>query len=123
MNFGYAYEKTGGNVLEVEDIFNTSLRLTTYTEQYFYLVTSTKHGYTCILTAGPLPIEGEYIGKNSSINFKKVSSDTKKVKMEIDRFINDYKKSVQLVEEITEDELYTNCMEWNLLDYMKRDEK
>ena len=85
MEFGYAYERTGGNVLEVEDIFNTTLKLTTYTEEEYYFITRTKRGHTSFLIVGPIPIDGsEYIGKYSSVVFKKKDSSSKNVKMEID---------------------------------------
>lgn len=123
MEFGYNYEKVGGSVLELEDAFNTNVKLTTYNEEEYYLITRTKHGYTSMLTVGPLPIEGEYLGKYSSINYKKFPSESKKIKMEIDKFINDNKKLTQIVEEVEPEEVYSSCIKWNLLDYMNRSER
>ena len=123
MEFGYAYERTGGNILELDDMYNTALKLTSYNAVYYYLMTRTKHGYTSILTLGPIPFEGEYIGKYSSVMYKKIESKSKNIKIEIDKFINDNKKAVQLVEEIEPEELYSACSKWNLLDYINREER
>lgn len=124
MEFGYAYERTGGNVLEVGDIFNTTLKLTTYTEEEYYFITRTKRGHTSFLIVGPIPIDGsEYIGKYSSVVFKKKDSSSKNVKMEIDNFINDYRKTTQIVEEVELEEVMVKLKTWDLLDYILRDER
>lgn len=123
MEFGYGYQTTGGNVLELEDAYNTDLKLTTYNEEEYYLITRTKHGYTSLLTLGPIPLEGEYLGKFSSMNYKKFASSSQKIRKEIDSYINDAKKAVQLVEEIDHEELSSKCKQWNLLDYIERDER
>ena len=123
MEFGYGYQSTGGNVLELEDAYNTDLKLTSYHDEEYYLMTRTKHGYTSMLTIGPIPVDDQYLGKFSGMSYKKFISSSQKIRKEIGSYINDTKKSVQLVEEISHEELSSKCREWNLLDYIERDER
>lgn len=123
MELGYGYQLTGGEILEIDDAYNTDLKITTYNEEEYYLVTRTKHGYTSMLTIGPIPLEGEYLGKFSSINYKKFASSSQKIKHEIGSYINDSKKSIQIIEEIPHEDLVDRCKKWDLLEYISRDER
>ena len=122
MEFEYGYEMKAGNVFEVDDAFNTQIKLTDYQGEEYYLITRTKHGYTSYLFIGPIPIEGQYLGKYSSVIYKKSASSRPKIKSEISNFINDQRKAIQAVEEIPMEDVISKCSKWNLLEYMGRDE-
>jgi hypothetical protein len=106
MIFEFSVQKTFNESIDVVDIGNTALRCTNKQLEVYYLVTKTVMGKTHIVKYGPVCPDVEMLINDFSVNYKKLDYKENLICREIDKFINDYKKEVSEVEEITEYEAW-----------------
>lgn len=106
MIFEFSVQKTFTESIDVVDIGNTALRCTSKTMDDYYIISKTVFGKTFILKFGPVCPDIDGLLNDFSVSYKKVDYKENVISKEIDKFINDYKKEIATVEEITEFEAW-----------------
>lgn len=106
MIFEYSVQKTFNESIDVVDIGNTALRCIGRKLENYFIILKTKMGKTSILTFGPVYPEIDLLFDGFSVSYKKIDYRENLINKEITKFINDFKKDITLVEEITEYEAW-----------------
>ena len=106
MIFEYSVQKTFNETIDVTDIGNTALRCQGVKLDFYYIILKTIMGKTHILKFGPVVPDMDIIFNDFSVSYKKIDYKENLIEKEVDKFINDYKKEITLVEEITEYEAW-----------------
>ena len=106
MIFEYAVQKTFNETIDVVDIGNTALRCHGKKLDFYYIILKTVMGKTHIIKFGPIIPDLEVLFPDFSVNYKKIDYKENLIEKEVDKFINDYKKEITLVEEVTEFEAW-----------------
>jgi hypothetical protein len=106
MIFEYSVQKTFNDSIDVVDIGNTALRCTNNNFDNYYIILKTVMGKTSILKFGPVCPDIEILQDDFSVNYKKINYKENVICREIDKFINDFKKEINNIEEVTEYEAW-----------------
>lgn len=106
MIFEFSVQKTFTQSIDIVDAGNTALRCTNSHMDNYYMVIKTVMGKTSILKFGPVCPDIEVLMDDFSISYKKIDYKENMIHREIDKFINDFKKTINTVEEITEYEVW-----------------
>jgi hypothetical protein len=106
MIFEYSVQRTFNESIDVVDIGNTALRCTGSKLDDYYIILKTIMGKTSILKFGPVVPDIEILLNDFSVSYKKIDYKENLISKEVDKFINDYKKEITKVEEITEYEAW-----------------
>ena len=106
MIFEYSVQKTFNESIDVVDIGNTALRCHGAKLDFYYIILKTVMGKTSILKFGPVIPDIDVLLNEFTVSYKKMDYKENLIEKEVDKFINDYKKSITLVEEITEYEAW-----------------
>ena len=106
MIFDYSVQKTFNESIDIVDIGNTALRCTNTLMDNYYIILKTIMGKTSILKFGPVCPDIETLLNDFSVSYKKIDYKEPLISKEIDKFINDFKKSITTIEEITEYEAW-----------------
>jgi hypothetical protein len=102
MIFEYSVQRTFNESIDVVDIGNTALRCHGSKLDFYYIILKTIMGKTHILKFGPVMPDIDVLFNDFSVVYKKIDYKENLISKEVDKFINDYKKEITLVEEITE---------------------
>ena len=106
MIFEYSVQKTFNETIDVLDIGNTALRCHGRKLEFYYIILKTVMGKTSIIKFGPVMPDIEVLLNEFTVSYKKMDYKENLIEKEVDKFINDYKKDITLVEEITEYEAW-----------------
>jgi hypothetical protein len=106
MIFEFAVQRTFNESIDVVDMGNTALRCTSKDMNIYYIILKTVLGKTSILKFGPVCPDIELLQNDFSVSYKKIDYKETPIFREIDKFINDYKKEIDTVEEVTEYEAW-----------------
>jgi hypothetical protein len=106
MIFEFSVQKTFNQSIDIVDMGNTALRCTNRQLDDYYLIVKTIMGKTHFIKFGPVYPDTEVLLDDFSVSYKKVDYKENVVFREIDKFINDFKKDIENVEEITEYEAW-----------------
>lgn len=106
MIFEYSVQRTFNETIDVVDIGNTALRCYGKKLDLYYIILKTVMGKTSIIKFGPIMPDTEVLFNDFSVSYKKIDYKENLIEKEVDKFINDYKKEVTKVEEITEYEAW-----------------
>jgi hypothetical protein len=106
MIFEFSVQKTFNQSIDVVDVGNMALRCTNKQMDSYYIITKTVFGKTFILKFGPVCPDIDTLINDFSVSYKKVDYKEGLLFKEIDKFLNDYKKEIETVEEITEFEAW-----------------
>ena len=106
MIFEYSIQKTFNESIDVVDIGNTALRCHGSKLDFYYIILKTIMGKTSILKFGPVMPDIDVLFNDFTVSYKKIDYKENLIEKEVDKFINDYKKEITLVEEITEYEAW-----------------
>lgn len=106
MVFEFSVQRTFNESIDVVDMGNTALRCTNRLLNDFYMITKTIMGKTHIIKFGPICSEIDALITDFSVSYKKVDYKESVIYKEIDKFINDFKKDIVAIEEITEYEAW-----------------
>ncbi len=106
MIFEYAVQKTFNQSIDVVDIGNTALRCTNRQMSEYYIIVKTVMGKVHIIKFGPVCPDLDVLLEDFSVAYKKIDYKEMSIFKEIDKFINDYKKEVNTIEELTEFEAW-----------------
>lgn len=106
MLFEFAVQRTFNESIDIADIGNTALRCTNTKLDNYYIIVKTIMGKTSILKFGPVCPDLEVLLNDFSVSYKKFDYKENIICKEIDKFINDFKKEINSVEEITDYEAW-----------------
>ena len=106
MVFEFSVQKTFTQAIDVVDMGNTALRCISKNADNFYIITKTVMGKTHVLKFGPVCPDIDALIEDFYVSYKKLDYKEMAIFKEIDKFINDYKKDIDCVEEITEFEAW-----------------
>lgn len=106
MVFEFSIQKTFNQSIDVVDAGNTALRCTNGKMDSYFLITKTVLGKTSILKFGPVCSDLDLLLDDFSVSYKKFDYKEAVLAKEIDKFLNDYKKEIDTVEEITDFEAW-----------------
>ena len=106
MVFEYSVQKTFNEAIDVVDIGNTALKCVGSTLDEYYIILKTVMGKVSILKFGPVCPDLEVLLNDFSVSYKKIDYKESAIFKEVDKFINDFKKEVTSIEEITEYEAW-----------------
>ena len=106
MIFEYSVQKTFNEIIDVLDIGNTALRCHGSKLDFYYIILKTIMGKTSIIKFGPVMPDIDVLFNDFTVSYKKMDYKENLIEKEVDKFINDYKKEITLVEEITEYEAW-----------------
>ena len=106
MIFEYSVQKTFNETIDVVDIGNTALRCQGKKLDFYYIILKTVMGKTSILKFGPVMPDADVLFNDFSVTYKKIDYKENLIEKEVDKFINDYKKDIIMVDEITEYEAW-----------------
>lgn len=106
MIFEYSVQKTFNESIDVVDIGNTALRCIGNKLDEYYIILKTVMGKTSIIKFGPIMPDVEVLFNDFSVSYKKIDYKENLINNEVTKFINDYKKEIVKVEEITEYEAW-----------------
>ena len=106
MIFEYSVQKTFNEAIDVVDIGNTALRCHGKKLDFYYIILKTVMGKTHVIKFGPVMPDIDVLFNDFTVSYKKMDYKENLIEKEVDKFINDYKKEITLVEEITEYEAW-----------------
>jgi hypothetical protein len=106
MIFEFSVQKTFNESIDVVDMGNTALRCTNRQLDNYYIIVKTIMGKTHFIKFGPVCSEIDALLEDFSVEYKKIDYKESQVYKEIDKFINDFKKRIEVVEEVTEYEAW-----------------
>lgn len=111
MTFEYSVQKTFNETIDLVDIGNVSLKCVSGRGLDYYIRIKTVLGKVHLIKFGPVCPDLCMLLEDFSVAYKKFDFKEATICKEIDRFINDYKKEITSVEEITEYELWESFPE------------
>lgn len=106
MVFEFSVQKTFNQSIDVIDMGNTALRCTNKQMDDYYLIVKTVYGKTHFIKFGPVCQDIDTLIDDFSVSYKKMDYKEAQIYKEIDKFINDFKKDIDNIEEITEYEAW-----------------
>ena len=106
MIFEFSVQKTFNQSIDVVDMGNTALRCTNRYMDNYYIIVKTVMGKTHIIKFGPVCPDVDILQEDFFVNYKKLDYKEAPIYREIDKFINDFKKEIENIEEITEYEAW-----------------
>ena len=102
----YSVQRTFDESIDIVDIGNTALRCVGSKLDEYYIILKTIMGKVSIIKFGPVLPDIEILQNDFSVNYKKIDYKEPTIFKEIDKFINDFRKEITSVEEITEYEAW-----------------
>lgn len=106
MIFEYSAQRTFNEAIDIVDIGNTALKCTSVKLDDYYIILKTIMGKASIIKFGPVCPDIDLLISDFSVSYKKIDYKEPAIKKEIDKFINDFKKEINSIEEITEYEAW-----------------
>ena len=106
MVFEYSVQRTFNEAIDVVDIGNTALKCVGSKLDEYYIILKTIMGKVSIIKFGPVCPDLEVLLNDFSVSYKKIDYKESVICREIDKFINDFKKDIKTVEEITDYEAW-----------------
>ena len=106
MIFEYSVQKTFNESIDVTDIGNTALKCVSGGLNEYYIILKTIMGKVSILTFGPVCPDLEVLINDFSVSYKKIDYKETAIHKEVSKFINDFRKEITSVEEVTEYEAW-----------------
>ena len=102
----FSVQKTFNESIDIVDAGNTALRCTSQALDTYYIIIKTIFGKTSIIKFGPIFPDLEVLANDFNVSYKKIDYKESAIFKEIDKFINDFKKEISTVEEVTEYEAW-----------------
>ena len=111
MIFNFSVQRTFNESIDVVDAGNTALLCVSKNLDSYYIITKTVFGKTSIIKFGPVCSEIDSLLNDFSVSYKKLDYKESVIYKEIDKFINDFKKEITSVEEVTDYEAWKDFPE------------
>ena len=96
--FNFDLQKTYAQSVEVEDLGNCALRCSNQDFVEFYLTTQTVMGKTYVLKFGPILPDLAIPADDFALTYKKFDYKESLIEKEINQFINDGRRKINLIE-------------------------
>lgn len=106
MVFEYSVQRTFNESIDVVDIGNTALKCVGSKLDEYYIILKTIMGKVSIIKFGPVVSDLDMLINDFSVSYKKIDYKETAIHKEVDKFINDFRKEITSVEEITEYEAW-----------------
>lgn len=106
MIFEYSATRTFNEMIDIVDFGNTALKCVNTKLEEHYIILKTIMGKVHIIKFGPVCPDIDLLIPEFVVSYKKIDYKESLIEKEIDKFINDGKKGINLVEEITEYEAW-----------------
>lgn len=106
MVFEYSVQRTFNEAIDVVDIGNTALKCVGSKLDEYYIILKTIMGKVSILKFGPVCPDIDVLINDFSVSYKKIDYKEMAIFKEVDKFINDFRKEITSVEEVTEYEAW-----------------
>ena len=106
MIFEYSVQRTFNEAIDVVDIGNTALKCIGSKLDEYYIILKTIMGKVHIIKFGPVVPDIDVLITDFSVDYKKIDYKEPAIHKEVDKFINDFRKEITSVEEITEYEAW-----------------
>lgn len=106
MIFEYSIKKTFNESIDVVDIGNTALKCVGSQYDEYYIILKTVMGKVSIIKFGPVTPDIDILVNDFTVSYKKIDYKEMAIHKEVDKFINDFRKEITAVEEITEYEAW-----------------
>jgi hypothetical protein len=106
MVFEYSIQKTFNESIDVVDIGNTALKCVGSKYDEYYIILKTVMGKVSIIKFGPVTPDIEVLINDFTVSYKKIDYKEMAIHKEVDKFINDFRKEITAVEEVTEYEAW-----------------
>ena len=106
MVFEYSVQRTFNESIDVVDIGNTALRCTGSKLDDYYIILKTVMGKVSIIKFGPVMSDIDILFNDFAVVYKKIDYKENLISKEVDKFINDFRKEITAVEEVTEYEAW-----------------
>lgn len=106
MIFEYSVTKTFNESIDIVDFGNTAIRCSKKDCLDYYIIVKTVMGKTSILKFGPIIPDVPVLAEDFTVSYKKMDYKENSIFKEIDKYINDFRKEIDSVEEITEFEAW-----------------
>ena len=106
MIFEYSVQKTFNESIDVVDIGNTALKCVGSKLDEYYIILKTVMGKVYIIKYGPVCPDIDMLIDDFTVSYKKIDYKEAAIHKEVDKFINDFRKEITTVEEVTEYEAW-----------------
>ena len=106
MIFEYAAKRTFDESIDILDIGNTAIKCISTNLDEYYLITKTVMGKVSVIKFGPVVQDLDVLINDFSASYKKIDYKEIAIRKEIDKFINDFRKEINSIEEVTEFEAW-----------------
>jgi hypothetical protein len=106
MVFEYSVQRTFNESIDVVDIGNTALKCVGSKLDEYYIILKTIMGKVSVIKFGPVVSDLDVLINDFSVSYKKIDYKEMAIHKEVDKFINDFRKEITSVEEITEYEAW-----------------
>ncbi len=106
MIFEYSVQKTFNESIDVVDIGNTALKCVGSKYDEYYIILKTVMGKVSIIKFGPVTPDIEVLINDFAVSYKKIDYKKTAIHKEVDKFINDFRKEITAIEEVTEYEAW-----------------
>jgi hypothetical protein len=100
-------QKTFNEAIDVVDIGNTALKCVGNKLDEYYIILKTVMGKVSIIKFGPVCPDLEVLINDFSVSYKKIDYKESAIFKEVDKFINDFRKEISSVDEISEYEAWS----------------
>lgn len=111
MVFEYSVQRTFNESIDIVDIGNTAIRCTSAKQDLYYIILKTVFGKTHILKFGPVVPDIDLLANDFDVSYKKIDYKEMAISKEVNKFINDFRKEITLVEEVIDDEAWKDFPE------------
>ena len=106
MVFEYSVQRTFNESIDVVDFGNTALKCVGSKLDEYYIIIKTIMGKVSIIKFGPVCPDLDVLINDFTVSYKKIDYKEMAIYKEVDKFINDFRKEIESVEEITEYEAW-----------------
>jgi hypothetical protein len=106
MVFEYSVQRTFNESIDVVDIGNAALKCVGSKLDEYYIILKTVMGKVSIVKFGPVIPDLEELLNDFTVSYKKIDYKETAIHKEVDKFINDFRKEITSVEEVTEYEAW-----------------
>ena len=106
MIFEYSVQRTFNEAIDVVDIGNTALKCVGSKLDEYYIILKTIMGKVSIIKFGPVVPDIDVLINDFTVSYKKIDYKEMAIFKEVDKFINDFRKEITSVEEVTEYEAW-----------------
>lgn len=106
MVFEYSVKKTFNESIDVVDIGNTALKCVGSKLDEYYIILKTIMGKVSIIKFGPVCPDIDVLINDFAVSYKKIDYKESAIYNEVSKFINDFRKEITVIEELTEYEAW-----------------